>query len=88
MTEITDSYRNDLRDNLALVVESAQQESITVLVKELMTLLLENGFTFRNLVEAVADYADSQPELEPALGHLEEASSVLLKLLKAARTTP
>lgn len=78
---MTDAYSKDLTENLLVVVESVQQQSITWLVAELMALLLEHGYSFRHLVEAVADYADSHPEFEPALGHLEEASEVLKKIL-------
>lgn len=83
---MTDGYTSDLRDNLAVAVESVQQQSVTWLVAELMTLLLEHGYTFNHLIEAIADYANSHPELEPALGHLEEASEAIHAALKKTQT--
>lgn len=82
---MADSNSKDLQENLLLIVESAQRQSITWLVAELMAILLRHGYTLEHLIEAVADYAEQNPELESAVGYLEEASGVVRKVLKKTR---
>jgi type II secretory pathway component PulF len=64
-------------DHLSQAVRAIKQEAASQLVKELVTVLGEEGFTLEQVLEALADYASQNPELKGAVKALEDASMAL-----------
>lgn len=82
----TSSYENELKSYFVEISILFRQRCVTWLVCELMSVLVEQGFTFEHLVDAVADYASDRAEFESAVCHLEEASRAVREVLRKSKS--
>ncbi|MBN3945931.1 MAG: hypothetical protein HWQ38_05350 [Nostoc sp. NMS7] len=56
-------------------LEDCRREGLTKFLNEFMPVLFSQGYTFEDLLSALANWADEQARFERAVGHLEKAAS-------------
>jgi hypothetical protein len=54
-------------------LKDCRREGLTQFFKEFMPVLLSEGYSFEDLLHAIANWASEQPRLEKVVGHLEKA---------------
>ncbi|MHC5717364.1 MAG: hypothetical protein ACYTX0_35930, partial [Nostoc sp.] len=52
---------------------------LTQFINEFMVVLLSEGYSFEDLLHALANWADNQPRLEEVVGYLEKATDEFIK---------
>ncbi|MCC5622735.1 hypothetical protein [Nostoc sp. CHAB 5715] len=50
------------------------RSGLTEFFHEFMLVLLSEGYSFEDLLHAIANWASEQPRLEEVVGHLEKAT--------------
>lgn len=55
-------------------LKDSRRDGLTLFMNEFMTVLLVLGYTFEDLLHALANWASEQPRLEEVVGYLEKAT--------------
>ncbi|OKH14840.1 hypothetical protein NIES592_08155 [Fischerella major NIES-592] len=55
-------------------LQDSRRDGLTLFMNEFMTVLLSEGYTFEDLLHALANWASEQPRLEEIVGYLEKAT--------------
>ncbi len=63
--ENTEAIRHALQD--------CRREALTKFMGEFIFLLQQEGFSYKDLLDAIADWSNEQPGLENVVNHLEAA---------------
>lgn len=64
--------------NLKTTLQDLRRKALSSLISEMMTDLESEGFDFRDLLLALADWAESNPQGQGAAYHLEQAAIHLI----------
>ncbi|MEH2458303.1 hypothetical protein [Nostoc sp.] len=54
-------------------LQDSHRDGLTEFFHEFMLILLSEGYTFEDLLHAIANWANEQPRLDEVVGHLEKA---------------
>ncbi|PMB08211.1 hypothetical protein CEN49_10640 [Fischerella thermalis CCMEE 5273] len=55
-------------------LQDSRRDGLTLFMNEFMTVLLSEGYTFEDLLHALANWASEQPQLDEVVGYLEKAT--------------
>lgn len=55
-------------------LQDSRRQGLTLFLNEFMLVLMSEGYTFEDLLHALANWANEQPRLEEVVGHLEKAT--------------
>lgn len=53
-----------------------RREALTQFINEFMIILVQEGYSFEDLLEAITNWTNQNPKLAPAVKHLEEAAAI------------
>jgi hypothetical protein len=56
-------------------LQDCRREGLTKFFNEFMPILFSQGYTFEDVLHALANWANEQPRLEEVVGHLEKATN-------------
>jgi hypothetical protein len=77
-----------LTDHLTEAVFAAKQEALLLLLHKLMTILKEHNYSFDQLIEGLASYAETQPGHEEVVGILEKAGEEASRVRRTSHRQP
>ena len=60
-------------------LQDSRRNGLTQYVREFMSVLNSEGYTFEDLLHALANWASEKPQLEEVAGHLENATQSVKK---------
>jgi hypothetical protein len=55
-------------------LEDCRRRGLTQFFNEFMPVLVSEGYTFEDVLHALANWASEQPRLDEVVGHLEKAT--------------
>jgi hypothetical protein len=55
-------------------LQDSRRQGLTLFLNEFMTVLVSEGYSFEDLLHALANWASDQPRLDEVVGHLEKAT--------------
>ncbi|MBD2771175.1 hypothetical protein [Iningainema tapete] len=73
-----DTYSTEIR----LALRSFRRDSLARFMGEFMVILAQEGYNLEDLLEAIAAWCYSKPELKQVVGSLENASAEAHKIYK------
>lgn len=63
----------DYTREIQVTLQDFRREALTRFIHEFMMILTAEGYTFEDLLDAIATWAAEKPELEEVVKRLEEA---------------
>ncbi|MHC5819377.1 MAG: hypothetical protein ACYT04_26735 [Nostoc sp.] len=54
-------------------LQDCRRSGLTQFFNEFMPVLISEGYSFEDVLRALANWADEQPRLQEVVGHLEKA---------------
>lgn len=60
-------------DAIKHALQDCRREALTKFMGELIALLDQEGFSYKDLLDAITDWSNEQPGLEKVVDHLESA---------------
>lgn len=81
-------YPLPLNEALRELIASLRRQVLSEFIQNLMIALEAEGYHLDQLIDALADYADTKPEWGEGCGRLEEAAKAFLDVRKPLRQQP
>ena len=66
-------------------LQDCRREALTKFMDDFIAILKQEGFSYKDLLNALADWTNEQPGLTEAVKHLEEAASVVYDVYKHSK---
>ncbi|MFN6535500.1 MAG: hypothetical protein RM021_003900 [Nostoc sp. EkiNYC01] len=63
----------DYNQELRVTLQDFRRQALTQFIHEFMRILISEGYTFEDLLDAITSWVALNPELEDVVKHLEEA---------------